>query len=219
MIYTYMKWFHNISCTVGVSHPPGASWISRAKHYKTTKLRTTFQKSTMPTSTNPLPGVECVRVFIITSGTLNYASAGPVEELRTTNNNPRRGGDTTWTHNNSNETIYPPTYSSTAERSTTTVTPTKWSTHPCITAVQQTTYIYSSSSRGRERAVKPPWVQNTKVRNTSNTQSHEHTRPSTYTDPPTDPSHPPTDRITYRRTNLPPTIWYSNRAEYSSSSR
>ena len=56
--------------------------------------------------------------------------------------------------------MYRPTYSSTAERSTT-VTPTKLSTHPrCITAVQQMTY---SSSTGRERAVKP-WVVKALVR-------------------------------------------------------
>ena len=52
---------------------------------------------------------------------------------------PRRLGHTTGTHN-SNEEIYPPPYSSTAERSTK-VTPTKRSTNPPrITAVQQMRY-------------------------------------------------------------------------------
>ena len=85
------------------------------------------------------------------------------------------------------------------------VTPTKRSTHPpCITAaVQQITYTAVVEV---ERAVKPPWwVQKTKVRNTSNTQSNEHTRPSTYW--PTNPSHllthrhnnPPTHQPTYPR--------------------
>ena len=110
------------------------------------------------------------------------------------NNIPRSCGHTTGTHNNSNEAIHPPTYSSTAERSTT-VTP-KRSTHPpCITAVQQMTY---SRGRGRERAVKAPRVQKTKVRNTSNTLSHEHTRPSTHT-PTHRPNNPPTHQPTLPR--------------------
>ena len=108
--------------------------------------------------------------------------------------NPRSRAHTTGPHN-SNEAIYPPTYSSTAERSTT-VTPTKRSTHPaCITAVQQMTY---SRGRGRERAVKAPRGQKTKVRNTSNTLSHEHTRPSTHT-PTRRPNNPPTHQPTLPR--------------------
>ena len=59
--------------------------------------------------------------------------------------------------------------------------------------ISTTKGVYSSS-RGRERAVKPPWVQKTKGRNTSNTHSHEHTRSSTH----------------------PPTMCCSNTAEYSS---
>ena len=83
----------------------------------------------------------------------------------------------------SNESIYQPTDSSTAERGTT-VKPTKRCIHPpFITAVQQKTYTAVLLI-----AVKPPWVQKTKIRNTSNTQSHEHTRPSTYS--PTNRPHP-----------------------------
>ena len=63
-----------------------------------------------------------------------------------------------------------------------------------------------SSSRGREKAVKPPWVQKREVRNTSNTHSAEHTRPSTHP-----PTQQPTDAPTY-----PPTMCYSDTAEYSS---
>ena len=75
---------------------------------------------------------------------------------------------------------------------------------PCliITWVRTANDVYICT-RGWESTVKPPWFQKTKVWNTSNTQSHEHTRPSTYTDPPNDPVHPPTDGITHRRTNLP----------------
>ena len=53
--------------------------------------------------------------------------------------------------------------------------------------------------------MKPPCVQKTKVRNTSNTQSHDHTRPSTYsttnlpTHPHTDLNNPPTHQPTHPR--------------------
>ena len=69
---------------------------------------------------------------------LRQRGAGIAGEKRR-KNIPRSGGHTTGTHINSNETIYPPTYTSTAERRTT-VTPTKRSTHPpCITAAQPMT--------------------------------------------------------------------------------
>ena len=83
--------------------------------------------------------------------------------------------------------------------------------HPptmCYAAVQQKTYSSSidvyparthTALHRRERVVKPPWVQKTKVRNTSNTHSHGHTRSS---------SHPLTDAPTYPRTTC-----YSNTAE------
>ena len=124
---------------------------------------------------------------IYTSGTLHYATRGRYSgrKRKKGTNIPRNCGHTTGTRNNSNEAIYPPTYSSTAERST---TRTMRSTHPCITAVQQMTYTAVVEV---ERAVKP-WVQKTKVRNTSNTQTHEHTLPSTYS--PTNRPHQPTHR-------------------------
>ena len=118
-------------------------------------------------------------------------------------NNPRSRGRTTGTHN-SNEAIYPPTYSSTAVRSTT-VTPTKRSTHhPCIAAVQQMTYSSSrcvqferSAPSSRESGETTMGPEN-KVRNTSNTHTHEHTRSSTH--PLTHrPNHPPTHQPTHPR--------------------
>ena len=78
------------------------------------------------------------------------------------------------------------------------------------TAEQQINYLQQqmciqfvrTALHRRGRVVKPPWVQKTKVRNTSNTQSHKHTRSST---------HPLT-----HRPNHPPTTCYSNTAECSS---
>ena len=64
-----------------------------------------------------------------------------------------------------------------------------------------------------ERVVTAPWVQKAKVRNTSNTHSHEHTRSSTY--PLTNRPHPPTQSRTDAPT-YPPTTCYSNTAKHSS---
>ena len=76
-----------------------------------------------------------------------------------------------------------------------------------------TWYLVRTHSAPSSRVVKAPWLQKTKVRNTSNTHSHEHTRSSTH--PPTSSTHPPTqpptDAPTYQ-----PTTCYSNTAEYSS---
>ena len=64
--------------------------------------------------------------------------------------------------------------------------------------------------------MKPPWVLTTKVRNTSNTKSHEHTRPSTYstTNGPHPPTHRPNNPPTHQPTH-PRCATYSNTAEYS----
>ena len=54
--------------------------------------------------------------------------------------------------------------------------------------------VSSSYAALRGRVVKAPWVQKTKLQNTSTTHSHERTRPPTHTN---------TDPTTHRRTNLP----------------
>ena len=135
-----------------------------------------------------------------TSGMVNHGSAGsvwqPKKEEKKTHEAVNTRQELTTAQRRDPPT---PTYGSTAERSTA-VTPTKRSTHPpCITvSVNSTGIMTYSSSRGRERAVKPSWVQKTKVRDTSNTHSHEHTR--SHTHPPTHrPNNPPTHRSTHPR--------------------
>ena len=130
----------------------------------------------------------------INSGTLNYVSAGPVRrETKKEKNSPRRGGHMTGGTHHRNGASYPPTDSSTYSRTWyNRVTPTKRSTQPpCTPAVQQMTYT-AVVYRGRERAAKQPWIRKTKARNISNTQSHEHILPSTYS--PTNRPHPPIHR-------------------------
>ena len=100
---------------------------------------------------------------------------------------------------NTQSTTYQPTHPPTHPR-------THRHTHQAIHT--STMYYYSStavtysSSRCvpssyaalRGRVVKAPWVQKTKLQNTSTTHSHERTRPPTHTN---------TDPTTHRRTNLP----------------
>ena len=118
--------------------------------------------------------------FILFSGTLNYASAGPVwREKKRRKNKPRTCGHTTTT-NHVNEPIHPPTtlnYSGTAVRSTAAI-PTNRSTHPpCVTAVQKMTYssvvdVYPVCTQrpiAEEGVVRAPWVQKKKCEKTCQT--------------------------------------------------
>ena len=125
--------------------------------------------------------------------------------------NPQKGGrhDRRNTqHCYSNEAIYPPTDSSTAERSTT-VSPTKRSTHPpCITAaVQQMTCTAVVVERERWNHDEARKQKKCETRQTPRTRTHSTIYVLTH-----QPTQQPTDAPIY-----PPTMWYSNTAEYSSS--
>ena len=126
-------------------------------------------------------------------------------------NIPRSRGHTTGTHN-SNGAIYQPTYSSTAERSTT-VTPTKRCTHPpYITAVQLKTYTqqYLSSRESGETM----GLENKSTEHVRHPEPRTHSTIHVLTHQPTPPTHPPTQQPTDART-YPATMCYSNTAEYS----